>query len=298
MGAREHQSPGQGTVEWTGLLLLVALLLLGVLQAAGARLPGTSLAHTIASRLICAAQLSACEQSADSGLADAYGEEIAVLARRYAPELRYERGMTALPVDFRRCRSPACADGPPAGLVWRSLSGQPATAFVHVVRRGGNTYLQYWLYYPDSATYRGVPIAGRKGFHLDDWESFQIRIGAKGRGVDARASSHKGYGGGDGALGWASDSGIVHRPGWSPARGKLLVSGGSHAGRPGEAPSLLQKLQRSTGYGRPAYRWTPASRLRLVPIERLARSCERPDFAISAPWCKRVYLDPEYAGTD
>jgi hypothetical protein len=176
--------------------------------------------------------------------------------------------------------------------VWRSLSGEPATAFVHVVREGGKTYLQYWLYYANSATYRGVPVAGRKGFHLDDWESFQIRIGAKGRGIDARASSHHGYGGGHGALGWASDAGVASRPGWSPARGKLLVSGGSHAGRPGEAPSLVRRLQRSSDR-RPAYRWTPAARLRLVPIEPLATSCVRRQFAISAPWCKRVYLDPE-----
>ena len=288
---------GQSTVEWTGLLLLVALLLVGVLHATGGRLPGTSLGETIASRLICAAQLSSCEQSPDSALASAYGEEVAVLARRYAPELRYERGMTALPVDFRRCRSPACADGAPAGAVWRSRSGQTATAFTHLVRRGGRTYLQYWLYYPDSATYRGVPYAGSKGFHRDDWESFQIRIGRNGRGIDARASSHHGYGGGDGVPGWASDAGIVSRSGWSPARGKLLVSGGSHAGRPGEAPDLVSRLQRSAG-SRPAYRWTPAARLRLVPIERLVRSCERADFAVSAPWCKRVYVDPEYAGTD
>ncbi|MGZ5341934.1 MAG: hypothetical protein ACXWW8_03165 [Solirubrobacterales bacterium] len=285
-------------MEWVALLLLVALLLAGLLQVTGARLPGATLTHSIAARLICAAQLSSCRQSVDSPLAEAYGEDTAVLVRRYAPELRYERGMTALPVDFRHCRSPACADGSPAGLVWRSLSGQPATAFVHVIRRGGNTYLQYWLYYPNSATYRGVPVAGRKGFHLDDWESFQVRTGAKGAGIDARASSHHGYGGGGGALGWASDGGIVRRPGWNPARGKLLISGGSHAGRPGEAPSLVQRLQRISGEHRPAYRWTPASRLRLVPIERLARSCERADFAISAPWCKRVYLDPEYTGTD
>ena len=43
---------------------------------------------------------------------------------------------------------------------------------------------------------------------------------------------------------------------------------------------------------------TPKSRLRLVPIEGLAHSCELKEFAITPPWCKTVYADPEYAATD
>jgi hypothetical protein len=289
---------GQSTVEWVALLALVAGLLAITLLSVGAKLPGAALAESIAVRLTCAAQLSSCEDSADAPLVAAYGDETAGLARRYAPELSYEPGMTALPVDFRRCRAPACADGLPAGPVWQSLTGEPVTAFTHVVRSGGNTYIQYWLYYPNSATLRGVPVAGPKGFHLDDWESFQIRVGPGGNGIDARASSHKGYGGGGGPLAWAADTGVVHPSGWKPARGKSLVAGGSHAGQAADSPSLVRRLERGVGYARQPYRWTPASRLRLVPIEGLAQSCERKQFAISAPWCKRVYLDPEYAGTD
>ena len=54
------------------------------------------------------------------------------------------------------------------------------TAFVHVVDcraerrerpagadcsgdRAGNLYIQYWTYYADSATLRGVPIVGDEG---------------------------------------------------------------------------------------------------------------------------------------
>ena len=41
--------------------------------------------------------------------------------------------------------------GPDArGLdVHRSEAGERATVFTRVVRRGGRTYLQYWLYYPN-----------------------------------------------------------------------------------------------------------------------------------------------------
>jgi hypothetical protein len=35
----------------------------------------------------------------------------------------------------------------------------------------------YWLYYPNSATLRHVPVAGIRGFHRDDGESFQVRVG-------------------------------------------------------------------------------------------------------------------------
>ncbi len=284
---------GQSTVEWTGLLLLVALVLAAVL-AAGVRVPGTALASTIAERLVCAAKLASCEDSPDAPLAAAYGEETAALVRRYAPEIRYERGMRALPVDFRRCRETACSDGAAAGRVVSSDAGEPVTAFVHVVARGGRTYIQYWLYYPDSATLRGVPVAGPRGYHRDDWESFQIRIGPGGRVIDARASSHHGYSGGQGFGGWASDAGIVSEPGWRTARGKLAVSGGSHAGQINGPPGPLRAVKRHLHLEPRAHRWTPASHIRLIPIESVRRG---DTFAVTPPWRKRVYLDPEYAGT-
>ena len=63
---------GQGTVEWIGLVSLTSLLLVGVLAAAGARVPGTGLARSLAARLLCAADLSeSC--TSDSRLLAAYG---------------------------------------------------------------------------------------------------------------------------------------------------------------------------------------------------------------------------------
>src|SRR5262245_18213861 len=97
------------------------------------------------------------------------------------PTIFFERGSRAVPVDFRRCRDTGCGDAPGRGFVARTAAGLPVSAFVHVVdcrlhaaaraeaagadcsgERAGNLYLQYWTYYADSATLRGVPIAGAK----------------------------------------------------------------------------------------------------------------------------------------
>jgi hypothetical protein len=163
---------------------------------------------------------------------------------------------------------------------------------------------------------RGAPIWGAQGWHEDDWESVQIRIGPGGRGVDARASSHHGYNGAGGMKNWTSDAGWTSQPGWTPYRGRSWVSGGSHAGHVSEGDPLiridtrelrgaarrraaaLNRLARKLGNGSRPSRWTPPSRLRLVPIEPLRGDCSDHGFAVSPPWCKRVYEDPEYQGTN
>lgn len=307
---------GQATVEWVGLTIFSALVILAMITAAPG-LSGARLAGEIAERLVCAVRLQVpCRH--DPQLLAAYDPELAGLLREHAPLISYERGMRSLPVDFRKCRSADCADGAAKGLTRASLLGRPVTAFTHVVdcRRPndpvpvqadcsgpgrGNLYLQYWLYYPDSASLRGVPIVGKRGFHLDDWESFQVRVGPGG-GVMSRASSHNGYNGLPSVADWASDTsgrvpgatslrllaerlGLRERNGWTPvlrSRSLLLVAGGSHAGRAGGADRRI--------------RWTPPAALRLSPIEEL--SGEGSDFAVTPPWLKRVYRSPEHFGTD
>ena len=86
-----------------------------------------------------------------------------------------------------------------------------------------------------------MPIAGDEGYHADDWEGTQVRVGPGGH-PDARATSHHGYNYQGGRRNWGSDAGIAPlrwaseeaglRPegGWGPATGWLFVSGGSHAG--------------------------------------------------------------------
>ena len=336
-------------------------LALGALAwLAGLRLQGMVLAHEIGVRIVCAVKLSYGCRS-DPQLAGPYGE-LAGKVRENAPRIVYERGMTALPVDFRSCRSPACSDGPETGRVTGSRAGRPVALFTHLIdcreparaaRRGydcsgervGRVYIQYWEYYADSATSRA--LLGARGFHADDWEGVQIRINRDGS-VDARASSHNGYNGADApAVDWASDAagevpgaaqvrdvteslGLRDARGWTRSHGTLYVSGGSHAGHATEA-SLQRalaaqlanmKLALSTRALRgplgpeeerhrqellanriqgelfgPGARTTPRGSIRLVPIESLADRDSYP-FAITPPWRKRVYFDPEYTGTD
>jgi hypothetical protein len=325
----------------------------------GLRLPKMVLAHEIGERIVCAVRLSyGC--SSDPELAASYGD-LATTVRDNAPRLVYERGMTALPVDFRDCRSPACSDGPETGRVVRSLAGRPASLFTHVIdcrdpagaaahgfdcsgERSGRVYIQFWEYYADSATSRA--LLGDKGFHADDWESYQTRVNPDGS-VDARASSHNGYNGSDNpALDWSSDAagnvpgasqvrdaseriGLRDELGWTPSRGTLYVSGGSHAGHANEG-SLRRDLARAlvgartafetapkngplaaerarhraqlltnrldTGLFGPGARTTPRGSVRLIPLETLADR-DRYSFAITPPWRKRVWFDPEYGGT-
>jgi len=303
---------GQGTVEWIGLVAVVSLLFVG-LVATGVQVPGTALARALASRLLCAVAMGdGCGD--EPALIAAYGTEVGKLVRRHMPTILFEQGSRAMPVDFRRCRSTACGDGSARGLVHRTDAGLPLTVFVHVVdcrdgaaedseasgadcagSRAGNLYLQYWTYYADSATLRGVPIVGDAGYHRDDWEGVQIRIGPDGR-VDERASSHHGYNSAQSVANLGADAGIDPlrdlaedvgaRPdnGWGPETRLLVVSGGSHAGN-------------TDGFLR-IDRITAGRRVHLVPLEPIAEEGDAYRFAISPPWRKRVWRDPEAEGTD
>jgi hypothetical protein len=289
---------GQGTVEWIGLVLLLSMTMLA-LVATGVRVPGLPLARALADRILCAAALAnGCGD--EPALIASYGTEVAELVRKHMPTLIFEKGSRALPVDFRRCRSSRCADGPEEGEVDKTDERLPVTAFVHVIdcredaaqrteaegadcsgERAGNLYVQYWTYYADSATLRDVPVAGEKGFHLDDWESVQLRFRPDGQ-VDQRASSHHGYNYTRGNGNWASDAGLASRDAWGPETRFLFVSGGSHAGR---ARDLTK-----------AVRYTPGHRVHLIPLEQIAtESVTR--FAVSPPWLKQVWFDPEAEGT-
>lgn len=309
--ARPIAERGQASVEWIALVFIVALVVAAVAAVALHPAAATDLARSLVGKVVCAIRLDdACEE--DPELVAEYGAEIAALVRAHAPDLLYEQGMEALPVDFRSCREPVCANGAEAGLVRHSAERLPAVAFVHVVactsapsrtgaspyrcsgERAGNVYVQYWFYYPDSATLRDLP--GDVGTHPDDWESYQVRVETEGDAF-VRASSHHGYNYELGRTNWVSDAGIGplrdaaeavglrERGGWGPETGVLLVSGGSHAGN---AKGGLLRITRATR----------GEDLELVPIEPLARGPEGATaFAIAPPWRKAVYRDPEDAGT-
>lgn len=324
-------------MEWVALVSLASLLLVGALAASGSRLPAAGLARSIADRLLCAAGLAGSCGSA-SRLEATYGPELAAEVSEHAPDVVYEAGMTAVPVDFRHCRAKPCANGPDAGPVWASNTGEPAASFVHAVdcrtaasraremasgfdcsgSRAGNLYVQYWLYYEDSATLRALP--GDLGFHRDDWEGYQVRIGPQG--AESRATSHHGYNYDGGPMSWPSDLGLVHRSAWGRATGSVYVSGGSHAGHVHERRRLsaMRVVRAGTNGAADAYavargmpqrapiprrltappprpRFTPAGHLELIPIETLGPAARRTRFAIPPPWRKPVYFDPEDEGT-
>jgi len=208
--------------------------------------------------------------------------------------------MLGLPVDFRTCRSPWCADGSGEGEIDESTAGEPVTLFTRVTHEDGSIYIQYWAYYPESASLRGAPVLEAKGFHRNDWEGFQIRVEPDGT-VSERASSHNGYNHTRSAVNWGSDMGwdfltdateavgLRDANGWGEPTGRYLIAGGSHAGNvdgdlgEDEYPS-----------------WTPAGRVRLVPLESvkdgpLARAARFDP--ITPPWDKEVWTDPESSGT-
>lgn len=314
---------GQSSLEWLGLVMLVSALA-GGLAVAGAAGPFAGLAHSVSKKLLCAASLSGTCAGGGS-LDHAYGGELAGMVRKRAPELLYGRDLLGLPVDYRTCRSAWCAEASGAGTVTESLAGEPVTLFTRVIdcRDGagrpapakafadqpaercagehrGSVYIQYWAYYPESASLRGAPVLEREGYHRHDWESVQVRVAADGR-VSQRASSHAGYNHMRSVVNWGSDLGwgflrgaaerlgLRGRGGWGGSTGRLLIAGGSHAGNV-DGPTGEDDY--------PSH--TPADRVRLVPLET-ARSgpLARPARfdPITPPWRKAVWTEPEAEGT-
>ena len=292
---------GQATIEWTALVLVCSLVL-GGLAAAVPAVDGRSLGGLVAHRIACAAK-GGCDDGAPA-LRAAYGDRDAALLRRFAPGLVYEPGEAQIPVDWRSCRARRCADAPDDRDLdaHRSHTGERATAFTRVVRRDGSTYLQYWLYYPDSDTKLGPsdrltklePVAAlldrvdMNPFHVDDWEGFQVRLSADGR-VASRTTSH-GH--------WQSCKYVTCRGRWAEgATGWTRVSKGSHAGHlPVAGPTPGERDRRALPGRDLRERTTTPDALRMVPLEAIGRDrrrYRRLDPAIKPPWEKDAYRDPE-----
>jgi hypothetical protein len=305
---------GQATVEWTGLVLLVGLAL-AALVAVGPRIDGRSFGGFLTHAIVCAAR-GGCDDG-DAGLASQYGSGDAALLRQYAPNIVYEPGTFTLPVDFRECRSHVCSDAPDDDMLDAHSSlrgGVRATAFTHVVHSNGETFLQYWFYYPDSTTTvanaAGIwhhvddsvhrdPHSSYPGYHEDDWEGYQVRIDAAGN-ASVRASSHHGYQG--------CKQSRCHNK-WTPWTGWTRVSRGSHAGhiplrdRGGGLAFDNLRVTIRPHDDEPVYpgvdfdeRTTTAAGLRLVPVEPLAGGSWAWD-GITPPWKKEVYTDPRSGST-
>jgi hypothetical protein len=316
---------GQASVELVGLVLLVSLAL-AALAAASPRIDGRAVGGFLAHHLVCATTGSC--RAAERALGRAYGEHDAAAVRDLAPNLVYEPGERQLPVDWRDCRRPRCANAPDDRALdtHASEARARATAFTHVIRRGGRLYLQYWLYYPDSNTaFAGsdrvwerswiLPrvrelVAGTPdypGFHRDDWEGFFVRLDPDGS-TWVRASSHGHFQG----CKWRSC-----RDEWIRPTGWVRVSRGSHSGHvpfrtepqhrdPSDGPGIPRFIPLPTSPS-PRGRRTPlvpgrnlderttsGEGLRLIPLETREAEPYRPlDDEVKPPWRKKAYTDPE-----
>jgi hypothetical protein len=284
---------GQAALEWVGMVLLVCVACGAAIAAGAGAIDGRPLGAELARALVCAVR-GGCDDG-DDALRDAYGERDAALVREYLPNLVYERRTRTLPVDFRDCRSHRCSDAPDEeGLDVHRTRRTDATVFTHLLRDtrsgagGGETFIQYWLYYPDStSTWMGSaglwnqvvrPITGKDypGWHEDDWESVQVRIDDRTGAARMRASSHH----------WYQGCKERHcRNTWTPWGGWSRVSYGSHAGH-------IPQPARD-----PGERTTTAAGVRLVPIEGLKKPERATEFEVTPPWDKRVYLDPRSDST-
>jgi hypothetical protein len=234
---------GQSTVEYAGICLLAALLLLGAAQLADAR------------------------------LRPAAGGDAAwlPLARRYAPAFVSERGDGEAPVDFRHCRRPGCAHAVRPVL------------YVHGVRRGSATYIEYWEYLPDSRTaHTGIPAFD--GYHRDDWEGLIVKLRPDGAVVGARASAH---------LGWAGRHPWwdLAAGDWAPYPAPVFRASGSHAGsfkRHGIDVAGDGWDGDATGAGEPPL---------LLPADAARHGAPPFDPGATPPWTKQVWSDPEAVTT-
>jgi hypothetical protein len=316
---------GQATIEWTAVVLLVALAFATFLALGVPRVDGRSYAGALARAILCAAR-GGCNDGRDS-LASAYGARDAEVVREYAPNIVYEPGEKEIPIDYRQCRTTACGDAPADRSldVSETNTGVPASAFTHVVHEGGSTFIQYWFYYPDSNTtwggsdkaykiataplnfahklVRKVPKAPRyPGFHHDDWEGYQVELGPGGD-VRVRATAHHGYQ-------YCKQRQCADE--WGPWTGWTRVSRGSHAGhiplrthlRGVDVGGGFPYVRGSYDISGPAYpgvdeheRTTVGADLRLIPLETVDQQAAPLFDGITAPWEKPVYLDPLADGT-
>jgi hypothetical protein len=305
---------GQANVEFVALVLFCCFAF-GALLTLREGFDGRDAGGFLARHFTCAVT-GRCDRD-EGRLVAAYGPRDAAAVRALAPNLVYEPGEREVPVDWRECRRVSCsvvADD--AALDAHVAAASRATAFTHVIRRGGRLYVQYWLYYPDSnTTLAGSDrawarllgrIAGYPGFHQDDWEGAFVRVDPDGT-TWLRASSHGHFQ----SCKWA-----FCRDRWARHSGWVRISRGSHSGHvPFESePRWRAPVQPPPPPrygplpGRPRLtplrpgpraenglheRSTTGEGLRLVPLESIEPHGYVPlDPDVLPPWDKDAYRDP------
>jgi hypothetical protein len=147
------QTRGSATTEQAGLVLLIGLVFGGaLLMLPGALGPdtGRGLATRIANRIACGPlEPGPCRRHP---AVEAYGRPVAAALRAFAPEalVRVDRlGRSLLPVDFRRCRIPSCAEVDPSRPEHDlTRSNRRTTLFTEATRSGGMLHATWWAWRP------------------------------------------------------------------------------------------------------------------------------------------------------
>lgn len=173
----EQGEGGSATVEQTGLLTLLAILLAAALLILAAGLgpdTGRGLVTRIANRIACGPlEPGPCRRHP---AVEAYGPSVAAALRAFTPGdlvRQDEAGRRLLPVDYRWCRIPSCAEVDPGRPeLDLTLSNRRTTLFTEVSRSGGLLSLTWWSWRPgigwdatrraigpaEAATARGTPV--------------------------------------------------------------------------------------------------------------------------------------------
>ena len=153
---------GQGTVEYLGLLAVLAVLLGLLALALSSDPPGIPWSHLLPSTRRARTPDERALRNA------ALGSLIAAAAPSLVLERDDHGDDLAIPVSDA-CRYPGCAAYGKARCV----------LYVHVVRSPERVVLEYWTYYPRSQTDH-LPLRALQGFHDDDWEGLARGVLAGG----------------------------------------------------------------------------------------------------------------------
>ena len=111
MSAMLARERGQASVELVGLLLLCVSPSRALARRSARLVDGRSLGGFLAHHIVCAATRRLPRDGArrsSARTATRRGRRV----RELAPNLVYERGERQLPVDWRECRRPRCANAP------------------------------------------------------------------------------------------------------------------------------------------------------------------------------------------
>ena len=268
----------QGTVEYLGLLAVLAVLLGLVALVISADAPQIRWARL----------LRPPRHARTPDERALRNPVLGALIASAAPSIVLERDVhgddLAIPVSDA-CRYPGCAAYGKARCV----------LYVHVVRSTERTVLEYWTFYPRSQTDH-LPIRALQGFHHDDWEGLLVAFSSDGHLLGARGSAHLGWNAGAGDERWTTGPyGGAWSARWQPCgaglrRGDLDLAGDGWNGDLAVVPAGACDLRAADRAGRRARAFDPCrlpagtSRPCWILALSTRAACRRRARRFSPPW--------------